>query len=36
MESCWNVEPRFRPDIYVINTHISDMLTEDSSVSGSG
>lgn len=34
MESCWREkETRLRPDIYEINTKISELLEEDSNVS---
>ena len=33
MESCWNKDTRFRPDMYVLNGNLSEKLLEDSNVS---
>ena len=33
IESCWNANPRFRPDMYVLVSNLAEKLTEDAAVS---
>jgi len=36
IESCWNADSRFRPDMYVLVSNLSEKLTEDATVSWIG